>query len=164
MRFSALQRRVVRCEQVLAVRMADTQDSWGLLSEVWRKGWSPLRILIAGVSSGFVVGKLEIPGKVDGVRWVQMIGSVSNLVATGQAAIASLIAAHAAGTADDAATQADRAADKAEGAMPPQAPPRHAAPPPPASRPPPHRSPAAVARADQEGPRPAEAATELSER
>jgi len=167
MRFSTLQRRVKRCEQVLAVRMADTQDNWGVLSQAWRSGWSPLRIVIAGLAGGFVVGKLEIPGKVNGVRWVQMIGSVSNLVASGQAAFASAMAAHAASTADDAATQADEAADKAGAAAAD-------------GRPTPAEARAAAAAAaarpatsplstrsgndDGNGPRPAEAATELSER
>ena len=44
MKFGALQRRVKRCEQVVAVRMGETQDNWTVLSEVWRRGWSPLRL------------------------------------------------------------------------------------------------------------------------
>lgn len=166
MRFSTLQRRVKRCEQVLAVRMADTQDNWGVLAQAWRNGWSPLRIIIAGLAGGFVVGKLEIPGKVNGVRWVQMIGSVSNLVASGQAAFASAMAAHAASTADDAATQADEAADKADaaaGGRPTPAAARGAVAAGSARSAAPPRS-ARSGNEDGYGPRPAEAATELSER
>lgn len=160
MKFSALRSRVKRCEQVVAVRLTDTQDNWGVLSQVWRSGWSPLRIVIAGVASGFVVGKLEIPGKVNGARWLQMIGSVSNLLASGQAAFASAMAAHAASTADDAANQADAAADKVDDAVNPVAAPAAPAPSP---------RPAGVdqqhaPRPASSGPHPAEAATELSER
>lgn len=155
MKFSTLRNRVKRCEQVVAVRLVDTQDNWGVLSQVWRSGWSPLRIIVAGVASGFVVGKLEVPGKVNGARWLQMVGSVSNLFASGQAAFASAMAAHAAQTADDAADSADAAAEKAEDVVRPAA----EAP----------RQPAAAPRVQQTpdesvGPRPAEAATELSER
>lgn len=145
MKFGALQRRVKRCEQVVAVRMGETQDNWTVLSEVWRRGWSPLRIVVVGLAGGFVAGKLEVPGKVNGARWLQMIGSVSSLVASGQAALAAAVAAYAADTADDAADTAEAAAD-------PVAPAAAT----PASAPP--------AEPEAREPRPAEAATELSER
>ncbi len=145
MKFGALQRRVKRCEQVVAVRMGETQDNWTVLSEVWRRGWSPLRIVVVGLAGGFVAGKLEVPGKVNGARWLQMIGSVSSLVASGQTALAAAVAAYAADTADDAADTAEAAAD-------PVAPAAAA----PASAPP--------AEPEAREPRPAEAATELSER
>ncbi|KRG75653.1 protein sip-5 [Stenotrophomonas chelatiphaga] len=173
MKFSVLRSRVKRCEQVVAVRLVDTQDHWGVLSQVWRSGWSPLRIIVAGVASGFVVGKLEIPGKVNGARWLQMVGSVSNLLASGQAAFASAMAAHAAGTADDAAEQADAAADKVDDAVNPGATAAAAgaaagaAAAAAAASPPRAPAQAGLGRQDPDdsiGPRPAEAATELSER
>ncbi|WP_312708470.1 protein sip-5 [Stenotrophomonas sp.] len=157
MKFGALQRRVKRCEQVVAVRMAETQDNWGVLSQVWRRGWSPLRIVVVGLAGGFVAGKLEVPGKVNGARWLQMIGSVSNLMASGQAAFAAAMAAHAADTADEAAETADAAADTAADTAAGQA----------TSRPAPAAAPGAAApRAADElrVPQPAEAATDVSER
>ncbi len=157
MKFGALQRRVKRCEQVVAVRMAETQDNWGVLSQVWRRGWSPLRIVVVGLAGGFVAGKLELPGKVNGARWLQMIGSVSNLMASGQAAFAAAMAAHAADTADEAAETADAAADTAADTAAGQAAPRSA----PAAAP----GPAAPRAADElRVPQPAEAATDVSER
>lgn len=140
MKFGALQRRVKRCEQVMAVRMAETEDSWTVLSQVWRQGWSPLRIITVGLAGGFLAGKLEVPGKVNGARWLQMIGSVSNLFASGQAAFAAAMAAHAADTADEAADQADEAAEQ----MAPR--------------------PAAAPEPELREPQPAEAATDVSER
>ncbi len=148
MKFGALQRRVKRCEQVMAVRMAETEDSWTVLSQVWRQGWSPLRIITVGLAGGFLAGKLELPGKVNGARWLQMIGSVSNLFASGQAAFAAAMAAHAADTADEAADQADEAAEQ----MAPQAAPR------------PAPGPAAAPEPELREPQPAEAATDVSER
>ncbi len=121
MKFGALQRRVKRCEQVVTVRLGETQDHWSTLSQVWRQGWSPLRIVVVGLAGGFIAGKLEVPGKVNGARWLQMVGSVSNLFASAQAA----------------ASAADAR---------------------PAPRPPPEPEP------EVREPRPAEAATELSER
>ena len=148
MKFGALQRRVKRCEQVMAVRMGETQDNWTVLSQVWRQGWSPLRIITVGLAGGFLAGKLEVPGKVNGARWLQMIGSVSNLFASGQAAFAAAMAAHAADTADEAADQADEAAEQ----MAPQA----------AARPAPRA--AATPEPELREPQPAEAATDVSER
>jgi len=159
MKFGALERRVKRCEQVVAVRMGETQDSWSQLSRAWRLGWSPLRIVVVGLAGGFVAGKMELPGKVNGARWLQMIGSVSNLLASSQAALASAMAAHAAQTADEAAETADaavgQAAATAEAAAPMAA----------AAAAPGQVAPTAVRReAAPASPRPAEAATELSER
>jgi len=136
MKFGALQRRVKRCEQVMAVRIGETQDNWGVLSQVWRQGWSPLRIVLVGLAGGFIAGKLEVPGKVNGARWLQMVGSVSSLFASAQAAFATVVAAQAAETADDAADQADAATEQ----------------------------PAPSVDTELRGPRPAEAATEMSER
>lgn len=151
MKFGALQRRVKRCEQVMAVRIGETQDNWGVLSQVWRQGWSPLRIVLVGLAGGFIAGKLEVPSKVNGARWLQMVGSVSSLFASAQAAFATVVAAQAAETADDAADQADEATEQ---------------PAPAAARPAarPAAQPAPSVDTELRGPRPAEAATEMSER
>ncbi|HEL4234988.1 protein sip-5 [Stenotrophomonas maltophilia] len=153
MKFGALQRRVKRCEQVVTVRMGETQDHWGTLSQVWRQGWSPLRIVVVGLAGGFIAGKLEVPGKVNGARWLQMVGSVSNLFASAQAAFATAMAAQAAATADDAAEEADDASEHAQAAA-------SAA----GTRPAPAPQPQAAPEPELREPRPAEAATELSER
>ena len=151
MKFGALQRRVKRCEQVVTVRLGETQDHWSTLSDVWRKGWSPLRIVVVGLAGGFIAGKLEVPGKVNGARWLQMVGSVSNLFASAQAAFATAMAAQAAASADDAAEEADDASEQAQSAAAASTA-RSAAAPAPGTEP------------ELREPRPAEAATELSER
>ncbi|MGG6372895.1 protein sip-5 [Stenotrophomonas muris] len=153
MKFGALQRRVKRCEQVVTVRMGETQNHWGTLSQVWRQGWSPLRIIVVGLAGGFIAGKLEVPGKVNGARWLQMVGSVSNLFASAQAAFATAMAAQAAATADDAAEEADDASEHAQAAA-------SAA----GTRPAPAPQPQAAPEPELREPRPAEAATALSER
>ncbi len=153
MKFGALQRRVKRCEQVVTVRMGETQDHWGTLSQVWRQGWSPLRIIVVGLAGGFIAGKLEVPGKVNGARWLQMVGSVSNLFASAQAAFATAMAAQAAATADDAAEEADDASEHAQAAASVAG-----------TRPAPAPQPQAAPEPELREPRPAEAATELSER
>jgi len=142
MNFNALQRRVRRAEAVVQVRMTETGRHWDALESAWRRGWTPGRIVIAGLAGGFVAGKLEPGGAFSGARWLQMIGSVSGLVASAQASIASLqeagLAAAAAAGMGGGQTAAPAGDDAAGAPAPPQA----------AAGPP---------------PRAAEAATELSE-
>ncbi|WP_422507833.1 protein sip-5 [Stenotrophomonas sp. GZD-301] len=153
MNFEALRRRVKRAEQVVSIRVDETQCNWFTLSQVWRAGWTPLRIITVGLAGGFLAGKLE-PGtaKFHGARWLQMIGSVSNLMASAQAAFASMQASEAADTAEQAADKVDDAADEMAS---PAAATRPATPPPAQPRP---------AAASFQQPQPAEAATDLSER
>ncbi|MQP74457.1 protein sip-5 [Stenotrophomonas sp. MYb238] len=142
MNFDSLQRRVRRAEAVVQVRMDETVQHWDGLEAAWRRSWTPGRIVIAGLAGGFVAGKLEPGGAFSGARWLQMIGSVSGLVASAQASIASL---QEAGLAAAAAAAAGAATGEAAA---------HAADdtPEPVPEPPPGAP-----------PRAAEAATELSE-
>lgn len=162
MKFEALRHRVKRAEQVVSLRANETQCNWFTLSQAWREGWTPLRIVTVGLAGGFLAGKLE-PGsaRFQGARWLQMIGSVSNLMASAQAAFASMQAAEAADTAEQAADKVE------EAVVPVQAAPVQPAPVRPAA--------AAVARDAQPRasvsatqhagqPQPAEAATDVSER
>lgn len=110
MNFEALQRRVRRTEAVVQVRMDETVQQWDMLQATWRRSWTPGRIVIAGLAGGFVAGKLEPGGAFSGARWLQMIGSVSGLVASAQASIAAL---QEAGLAAAAAATAEAASDDA---------------------------------------------------
>ena len=132
MNFDALQRRVRRAEAVVQVRMDETVRQWDTLEAAWRRSWTPGRILIAGLAGGFVAGRLEPGGAFSGARWLQMIGSVSGLVASAQASIATLqeagLAAAAAATAEAASDDAPQAdprtpagATPAAAGTPPQA-------------------------------------------
>ncbi|KQO00300.1 MULTISPECIES: hypothetical protein [Stenotrophomonas] len=126
MNFDALQRRVRRAEAVVQVRMDETVQQWDTLETTWRRSWTPGRIVIAGLAGGFVAGRLEPGGAFSGARWLQMIGSVSGLVASAQASIASLQEAGLAAAAGMAASHA--ATDEGQAAS---APPEPAAGPPP---------------------------------
>ena len=108
MNFEALRRRVKRAEAVVAIRSDETGQRWTTMTEVWRKGWTPLRIITVGLAGGFIAGKLE-PGKArfHGARWLQMLGAVSNLVSAAQASFA-------AEEADRAAQPEATAADTGE--------------------------------------------------
>ena len=146
MRFEKLLQHVQRAEQRVELRATHAQLQWATLKQTWREGWTPGRIVIAGLAGGFVAGKLEPRGAFSGARWLQMIGSVSGLVASAQASVASFAAA----AAGMAAAQASDAADEVEQAADETAEPAGAGP-----------APARPRNAAQPGP--AEAATELSE-
>lgn len=155
MKFEALRHRVKRAEQVVSIRVDQTQCSWFTLSQAWREGWTPLRIISVGLAGGFLAGKLE-PGstRFHGARWLQMIGSVSNLLASAQAAFASMQANEAAETAEQAADKVDEAVDPTPPAAPARAAPAAA----------PRARVTATQEAAQPQPLPAEAATDVSER
>lgn len=153
MNFEALQRRVRRAEAVVQVRNEETTQQWALLNHTWRSAWTPGRIIVVGLAGGFLAGKLEPGGAFSGARWLQMIGSVSGLVASAQASVASFAAAAAGMAASHAADAADEADDAADDAA-------HSAAPAAAAR----ANPTAAANAPNPvPPRAAEAATELSE-
>ncbi|TKR29482.1 hypothetical protein FCE95_15165 [Luteimonas gilva] len=153
MKFEALKRRVAKREQVLEGRLLKTREHWQDFSTTWRESWTPLRIVMAGLISGFVVGRsdpMRALGKLGafgggGAKVLQTITALSGLFASVQASTA----------ADEAEHAADKADQTAEAAQAPQA---AAAPAPPVRQEQMAWPPEPVA------PRPAEAATELSER
>ena len=172
MNFEALRRRVERAETRVQDRAGETGQQVDALKRAWREGWTPGRIIIAGLAGGFLAGRMEpsakltasLRGSLTGARWLQMIGTVSNLVAAAQASAASEEARRAADNADVAASEATQAAGStgpaayaagtaaaatagAAGAATPQAVP----------------TPLRPATSADTQPRPAEAATELSE-
>ena len=178
MRFDDLVQRVHDTEHALELQRTHTGHSWRGLRTSWREGWTPTRIVLAGLLSGFLVGRVQPVRKVVGLpasRWVQIGTSLWSLAASFKAKDAATTAEAAAGEAGVAAhVAADTAIGNGAAAAAGTADIARAAtaagqnPAPPAS-PAPARPSAADARrrADpqwQTEPRPAEAATELSER
>lgn len=117
MKFERLQHRVERAEQLVEGRAMQTQAHWRTLSQVWRDSWTPGRIVIAGLVSGFLAGRAEPLRSMNGARWLQMVGSLSSLFATVQAATAADQATEAADTA-----QAVQEEQEATQAYPPEEP------------------------------------------
>lgn len=178
MNFKQLQRRVERGETLVEGRLQQTRECQGRMSREWREAWTPLRIVVAGLASGLIMGRAEPEkalkqlGKLGSPRTLQLVSSMAGLVGSVQAAIAAMTAQSAAETADEAAgttaeasaeanadaatattAQQAPAGDTAAGAAPPGA--AEAAPRPDRRQPEPHWD---------SQPSPAEAATELSER
>lgn len=178
MNFKQLQRRVERGETLVEGRLQQTRECQGRMTREWREAWTPLRIVVAGLASGLIMGRAEPEkalkqlGKLGSPRTLQLVSSMAGLVGSVQAAIAAMTAQSAAETADEAAgTTAEASAEAnadaatattaqqapagntAAGAAPASA--AEAAPRPDRRQPEPHWD---------SQPSPAEAATELSER
>ena len=106
--FEQLIAKVKRAEDLLEEHERRTVVSYNHLKQVWRSGWTPLRIVTAGLVSGFLVGRSEPLGAIGGARILQMVSAVSSLFASAQAAAA---AGEAKDAADDAGDVAAEAAD-----------------------------------------------------
>ena len=176
MNFAQLKNRVERGETLVEGRIRQTGECHARLRRDWRQAWTPLRIVLAGLATGFIAGRAEPEkalkklGSISGPRTLQLISSVAGLVGSVQAAIVAMTADGATGNAEkttDAATGADRGpsdpGDPVSAAPADTAARRQARPDPdPGATTRPDRR-----RADQRWdrqPSPAEAATELSER
>ena len=165
MNFEGLRCRVERAEGLFQGRIEQVRGHRLRLDGEVRKAITPGRILIAGLLGGFLVARarpMRSIRAVSATKWIQLASSLSGLMA-------SLKAAYAAETAETAAEEAEHAADTAEavaeetgvaaaGATSPSpaAEEQHA----------PHAVSDARRRPDapfEREPRPAEAATELSE-
>jgi hypothetical protein len=133
--FEQLIRKVSQAEDVLEARERRVVASYRHLRQTWREGWTPVRIIAAGLISGFVAGRAEPLRALTGPRLLQMVSAVSGLFASAQAAFA--------------ARQAEDAAESAEAKVEEAAAPGRVA--------------EAQRNAAATQPRAAEAATELSE-
>lgn len=142
MRFEQLRQRVQRAESRVSSSRDLAQSSRLALFDAWRRGWTPGRIVIAGLLSGLLVGRSQPLSRMDGARWLQLAGTMSSMLAALRSAAEDAAAQADAASAQNAAAAAAAAATAPETTT-------HA-----------WQAPQPAVRA----PAPAEAATELSER
>ena len=107
MSFHALIAKVEQAEQALEACERTASMQWQQVKTTWRESWTPGRIVIAGLASGFLIGRTQ-PLKLAGS------GGLLNLVT----ALSGLLAS---GSAQVAAENAEQAADAAEVAAAPDA-------------------------------------------
>src|SRR3546814_13356517 len=75
------------------------------------ESWTPARIIIAGLATGFLAGRAD-PARIlkqlgSGGRWIQLVGALSGLAASLQSSIAAADAGKAVDRAGEAAEQAE---------------------------------------------------------
>lgn len=120
MNFERLKQRVERREMLVDGRLTQTQAAYTTLRDTWREAWTPTRIVVAGLLAGFVAGRSEPTrairriGAIGGPQWIRTVSALSGLFASLQAMFAAVTAKGAAETADHAAETADVAADTAD--------------------------------------------------
>lgn len=159
MSFEELRAKVARAEDALEARERQVAADMRVLAGCWRQAWSPPRVIGAGLAAGFLAGWVQPGRAVAGMqpaRWLQLAGSLAGMFGSIQAAFAASDAQEAADEAGAvAAAAATGTAPAASHTPEPQ--PAPAGPVPPSARrfvPDPRW---------ETPPRPAEAATDLSE-
>lgn len=116
MSFDALIQKVKQAEVALESSERRTASRWKELKIVWKEGWTPARIVITGLASGFLVGRIK-PLKLAGSGGLlNLVTALSGLLASGNAQVAADEAGQA---ADSAASQV--AASAASRPLPVQA-------------------------------------------
>lgn len=149
--FEHLIAKVNKAEDALERHERRVGEASRRMGQAWRSGWTPARIISAGLVTGFLVGRTEPLGAVGGARWMQLISTVAGLFSSASAAVA----ASKAGEAEEAADEAADVATAAAGTVasePPLGPTQRV------------RSARPHTGEWSSEPRPAEAATEVSER
>ncbi len=120
MSFEALIEKVKQAEGALEARERQGAADWRQFKATWHAAWTPGRIMVAGLVSGFATGRVQPAKHVSAASTLRLMSAVSGLFAINRA--------------DDAAKQASEAAEAAQDAA--DCPP----PPPPHPRSPPHQS------------------------
>lgn len=104
MSFDKLIAKVKQAEDALEAQERILAADVRQLKASWRAGWTPARIVIAGLVSGFAIGRIEpLKAVAKGGNIMQMITMLSGLLASGSAHAAAGEAEHAAEKAEDVA-------------------------------------------------------------
>lgn len=110
--FSQLIQKVEQAEAALEAQERVVAADWRQLRASWKAGWTPGRIVIAGLVSGFVVGRVEpMKSVAKGGTIMQMITAVSGLFAS---ATVQHAASHVDNVADDVGQVSDDVAQVAD--------------------------------------------------
>lgn len=104
MSFHALIEKVRQAEQALEASERRASDDWQRLKLEWRHAWTPARIVVVGLVSGFAVGRARPLRVATGGGVLQMVTALSGLLASGSAQVAAEQAGEAADAAETAAS------------------------------------------------------------
>jgi len=117
MSFHALIAKVEQAEQALEARERAASKQWQQVKTTWRESWTPGRIVIAGLASGFLVGRAQ-PLKLAGSGGLlNLVTALSGMLASGSAQVAAENAEQAADAAGDVAQVTGDAADGRPGVV-----------------------------------------------
>jgi hypothetical protein len=104
MSFKKLIAKVKQAEDALEAKERLAAADWRQLKAAWKAAWTPGRIIIAGLVSGWVIGRTDpIRHVAKSGSWLQLFTVVSGLFSSGSAQAAASEAGKAAETAEDVA-------------------------------------------------------------
>lgn len=106
MGFAKLIDKVTQAERALEARERNISADWKQLKSAWRAAWTPGRIVVAGLASGFLIGRVRPLRGATGGGFLHLMSALSGLVASGSAQVA-------ADEAGEAAEQAEATAEAA---------------------------------------------------
>lgn len=105
MGFEQLIEKVHQAEDALESRERAVVALGRHMKSSWLAAWTPGRIVVAGLVSGFLVGRARpLRAAGSGSQWLQMVTALSGLLASGSAQVA-------AQNADEAASEASHVAE-----------------------------------------------------
>jgi hypothetical protein len=105
--FHQLIEKVAQAEAALEAQERRVAADWRQLKASWKTGWTPGRIVLAGLVSGFVVGRVEpVKAGAKGGTIMQMITALSGLLASARAKEAATEVEHVAERVDETAVHA----------------------------------------------------------
>lgn len=96
MGFEQLIEKVTQAEHALEARERSVGADWRQFKHSWRAAWTPGRIVVAGLASGFLVGRNNPLKRASGGGVLQLITALSGLMASGSAQAAANEAGQAA--------------------------------------------------------------------
>lgn len=102
MGFDALIEKVRQAETALEAQERRVGADWRQLRGSWRSLWTPGRIVLAGLATGFMVGRAEPFKRAAGGGVLQLLTALSGMFAGGSAQVAANQAGEAADAAKDA--------------------------------------------------------------
>lgn len=109
MGFKQLLTKVEQAEAALEAKERHFAAGWGQLKVLWKEAWTPGRIVIAGLVSGFLIGRAQpLRAAARSGQIMQLVTMLSGLFAGGSAKVA----------ADEAEVAANTAAEVAEAVAP----------------------------------------------
>lgn len=104
MGFKQLLTKVQQAEAALEARERRVSYEWEHLKTTWRAAWTPGRVIIAGLASGFLVGRAQpLRTVARSGQWMQLVTMLSGLFAGGSAQVAAEKAEEAADTSETVA-------------------------------------------------------------
>jgi hypothetical protein len=110
LKFQQLQHRVSRAEALIEGRRQQTVEQADALIRHWKQGWTPWRIVAVGLGLGFLAGHARPARAMGASKWLRAVSTASGMFTSLQAAVAAWQADQAATKAGDAADSAQDAA------------------------------------------------------